>query len=95
VLEGGGRDCAPRGCVVNDGFVGESRGGGEEANARRRCEREKIGRGRASCEVISPVSKWDTDTLLVLGLRSAGCVNGTREAEGIICKVVNDVDERT
>jgi hypothetical protein len=77
--------------VVDDGFVGESRGGGEEANARRRCEREKIGR----CEVMSPVSMWDTDTLLVLGLRSAGCVNGTREAEGIICKVVNDVDERT
>jgi hypothetical protein len=29
------------------------------------------------------VSMWDTDTLLVLGLRSAECVNGTREAEGI------------
>ena len=41
------------------------------------------------------VPTWDTDTLLVLDLRGAGCVNGTREAEGIICRVVNDVDERT
>jgi hypothetical protein len=89
MLEGGGRDCAPYGCVA-EGFVGESGGGGEDANARRRCEREKIGR-----RVRSPVSMWDTDTLLVLGLRGAGCVNGTREAEGIICRVVNDVDERT
>jgi len=91
VLEGGGRDCA-RGCVA-EGFVGESNGGGEEANARRRCEREKI--GRRAWDVMPPVSMWDTDTILVLDLRGAGCVNGTREAEGIICRVVNDVDERT
>jgi hypothetical protein len=41
------------------------------------------------------VSMSDTDTLLEFGLRSEECVNGTREAEGIICRVVNDVDERT
>lgn len=37
----------------------------------------------------------DTDTLVVLGLSGAGRVNGTREAEGMICKVANDLDERT
>jgi hypothetical protein len=30
----------------------------------------------------------DTDTLLVSGLRGEECVNGTREAEGIICGAV-------
>jgi len=41
------------------------------------------------------VSMSDTDVLLVFGLRGEESVNGTREAEGIICRVVNDVDART
>jgi hypothetical protein len=45
----------------------------------------------------SSMSMSDTDALLLLvsGLRGVGCANVTREADGIICKVVNDVDERT
>jgi hypothetical protein len=34
----------------------------------------------------------DSDTLLALCFSDAGCANGTREAEGMKCKVVNDAD---
>ena len=72
--------------------MGESGRGGVEANARRRCESEYMG---CACDMGSSASMLDTDTLVILGLSGAGCVNGTREAEGMICKVANDLDERT
>jgi hypothetical protein len=84
-------DGAVHGCVV-EGVVGKSESGGEDANARRRCESENIGCAR---DVVSSTSMSDSDTLLALCLSDVGCANGTREAEGMKCKVVNNADERT
>ena len=79
-----------RGCAVED-LDGKSDRGRVEANASRRWEREKIGR---ACDVASSASMSDTDTMLVIGLSDAGDPKGTREAEGIRCRVSKDVDDR-
>ena len=37
----------------------------------------------------------DTNTLMLLCWSAAGCANGVREAKGIKCNVMNDVDDKT
>jgi hypothetical protein len=68
-----GRDC------IVEGLVGESGYGGEEANARRRCEIVKTGCG---CDGVLQSLSWSAsiiDVLLILNLNGAGCANGRKK----------------
>jgi hypothetical protein len=60
-----------------------------KANARRQCDNENTG-----CNSLS-ASKLDSDTVVISCLNCSACENGIRNAEGIMCNMSNDMDDRT
>jgi hypothetical protein len=59
-----------------------------------RADNEKVSKWDVVATWCPSVSMSAADTLLVMTLSCIGCANETRGAEGTVCILLNDVDER-